>query len=386
MTKHQLWGRLATWATASVLTVGLAACGGSDEQTAAASDADKPLSERCSTLNVLTWEGYADPAYTKPFTAKYGVPVKATYASSDTELVAKAATQKGDFAVVSVNGAVRRRQSASGAIQPLDVSKLEHYGTISEKLKSPLVLDGKVWGAPQNWGVNPFIFNRSVLSAADAQAKGYEILWDARLKDKLGLWNEVAAVYIGATVLGFDEAKDPEAEGGTFNLTDDQLEQIKQKMLTLKPQVRAAWGAGGELVQLFSNGEVDASPGWASIYQQLVDAGKGKTFDQTVFEKAGASAWVDGIGIGAEVSSGCVDAAYAWINWMTEAKMQATLVDVTGYSPAQDGAREFLKPAQIKAAGVGQEDELLGKALVRVDPARPDEYQKTTEAIFAGLR
>src|SRR4249920_1119627 len=41
------------------------------------------------TLNILCWEGYADPLFTKGFEQKYGVIVKGTYFGSSDELVSK---------------------------------------------------------------------------------------------------------------------------------------------------------------------------------------------------------------------------------------------------------------------------------------------------------
>lgn len=371
-------------AALSLVGLTLAACGGDDDSSSSSATAattggstaiDMAKVKECPTLNIITWEGYANDAYVEPFEKKYGIEVKPTYASSDTELVAKAATQKGAFPVVSVNGAVRGRQAAAGAIQPLDVSRLEHYDGAPQALRDALIIDGTTWGTPQNWGVNPFIFDPKVVDAADATS--YEVLWDPALEGKVALWNEISLIYIGATVLGFND--------DVFDLSDEQLEQIKEKMLTLAPQVRTTWNSGGELVQLFTNGEVAASPGWASIYTQL-DKDRPGEFEQAIFDDSGANAWVDGLGIGADISEGCEEAAYAWINWMTDPEMQATLVEETGYGPAQPAAAEFLSPELVKATGVERADELLGKGIVRVDPARPDVYQRVTDEIVAGFR
>lgn len=375
-------------AALSLTALTLAACGGSDDDgatTSAAADggtttgtsanASMETIRQCPVLNIITWEGYANEAYVRPFEERYGIEVKPTYASSDTELVAKAATQRGAFPVVSVNGAVRGRQAAAGAIQPLDVSKLEHYDGAPQKLRDALVIDGETWGTPQNWGVNPFIYDRSALRADEVT--GYDVLWNPALRDKVSLWNEVSLIYIGATVLGYND--------DVFDLSDEQLDEIKERMLTLAPQVRTTWSSGGELVQLFTNGEVAASPGWASIYTQLEREGDGR-FAQAVFEDSGANAWVDGLGIGADVSEPCKEAAYAWINWMTDPEMQATLVRETGYGPAQPDAARFLSPELAEQSGATRAEELLRKGIVRVDPARPDVYQRYTDEIVAGFR
>src|SRR4030095_15667349 len=42
-----------------------------------------------ASLNILCWEGYADPLFAKGFEEKYGVTVKGTYFGSSDELVSK---------------------------------------------------------------------------------------------------------------------------------------------------------------------------------------------------------------------------------------------------------------------------------------------------------
>ena len=45
--------------------------------------------KRQPTLNLLVWEGYADPSYVHDFEQQYHCKVSASYMGSDDELVAK---------------------------------------------------------------------------------------------------------------------------------------------------------------------------------------------------------------------------------------------------------------------------------------------------------
>lgn len=364
------------------------ACGGSDdgdggtEVASTESTSEASGGGECKELNLLTWEGYAEPSVVEPFQEEHGVTVNATYVGSDAELVSKAGIDKGRYQIVNVGGATRARMIEAGAVQPLDISRLEHWDEAYEELKAPYEVDGEYWGFPDAWAINPFLFDTEVLPEAPATLE--EALWNPALKGRLALWNEVSIIYLGASVLGFDkEQEDQSAEGGVFNLTDEQLEQIKEKMLTLKPQVRAVWSTGGDLIQLFSNGEVDGSPGWNYIYENL----KSENFPvgQARYGDAGA-AWVDGVGVGADISEDCVDLAYEWINWVTSPENQATLAKDTGYGVANKNAIEFMDEGLIEQTMMDQAEELLPKQILRLDPVRPDVYQKYTEEIVAGLQ
>src|SRR6185436_6566946 len=107
------------------------------------------------SLNILCWEGYADPAFTKAFEDKYGVTVKGTYFGSSDELVSK--LQSGgdaSYDIISPSSDVASYLVDAGLVQPLDVSKLQHWNDLSPELKNlkDVVRDNNVYGLPFCWG------------------------------------------------------------------------------------------------------------------------------------------------------------------------------------------------------------------------------------------
>ncbi len=52
---------------------------------------------------------------------------------------------------------------------------------------------------------------------------------------------------MAAQVLGYDKP-DPNQ---LYNLSDEQLEAVKKKLIELKPNIRKYWTTGGELTNLF---------------------------------------------------------------------------------------------------------------------------------------
>ena len=52
-------------------------------------------------LNILTWEGYADPSVIEPFEAATGCKVSATYVGSNDDFAPKLAAGGGVFDIVS---------------------------------------------------------------------------------------------------------------------------------------------------------------------------------------------------------------------------------------------------------------------------------------------
>ena len=107
--------------------------------------------KRTPTLNLLVWEGYADPSFIKGFEAQCKCKVSASYMGSSDELVAKLrGGSSGTYDVISPSSDVATMITQSGLAAPLDLAKLPSYTQLSAQLTSlPLVKSkGNVYGVP----------------------------------------------------------------------------------------------------------------------------------------------------------------------------------------------------------------------------------------------
>src|SRR5262245_31357015 len=93
--------------------------------------------KKTPTLNLLVWEGYADPSFVKTFEEQNHCKVSASYMGSSDELVAKLrGGSSGNYDVISPSSDVATMISQAGLAQPLDLSKLPAYEQLSPKLRS----------------------------------------------------------------------------------------------------------------------------------------------------------------------------------------------------------------------------------------------------------
>jgi spermidine/putrescine-binding protein len=330
----------------------------------------------CKTLHLFTWEGDGDKSIIGPFEKQYHVTVVPTYyPTEDAEVAKLAAGGKNLEDVVIASSDNRQELIDAGVIKPLDLSKLRHYGEVMSFLKPAYKVDGKVWAVPQDWGINPYIYNSANIKKAPTS---WNVLWSSQLKGRVSLWGDYSLLYVGATVLGYD--KHPSQ---LWNLSDAQLAAIKTKMLALKPQVRKMWSNAGDLIQLFANNEVDGALGWNYVYSAL--AAKKFPVKQVVFKDMGAQGWIDASSISTGISAACEPVAYEWISYMTSAKAQAALAKVTGYAVANLGARRYLTKAQIKATFMDNPQKYAAASIIRIDPVNRPKYIKVEEEIQAGL-
>jgi spermidine/putrescine-binding protein len=296
--------------------------------------------KKTPTLNLLVWEGYADPSFVHAFEAQNHCKVSASYMGSSDELVAKLrGGSAGTYDVISPSSDVATSVAASGLAVPLDLSKLASYKELSPQLTSlPLVrMNGQTFGVPFMWGPNPLIYDTTVFQQPP---DSWSVLWDAKYRNKISVWDDLSTIYMAAQLLGYDKP-DP---SHLYNLTDSELDAVKKKLLDLKPNVRKMWSTGGELTNLFQNHEVVAAMGWPLMTNQLrkINFPVGETIP-----KENTTGWIDHLMITA--GSENRDLAYKFLDYMIAAQTQKSVTDVTGYTPANPQAAQFMTPAQVKS-------------------------------------
>jgi putative spermidine/putrescine transport system substrate-binding protein/spermidine/putrescine transport system substrate-binding protein len=297
-------------------------------------------SKKTPTLSLLVWEGYADPSIVKAFEDQHHCKVSASYMGSSDELVAKLrGGSAGNYDVISPSSDVVTSIALANLAEPLNLAKLPSYSQLSPKLTSlPLVrVNGQVFGVPFMWGPDPMIYDTTVFAQAP---ESWNVLWDAKYRGKISVWDDLSTVYMAAQVLGYDKPDPSEL----YNLSDEQLEGVKKKLLELKPNIRKMWSTGGELTNLFQNHEVVAAMGWPLMTNQLrkVQFPVGETIP-----KENTTGWIDHL----MITSGSEnkDLAYEFLEYMIEAQIQKEVTDVTGYTPANPRAAQFMTADEVKS-------------------------------------
>src|SRR4051794_9032976 len=155
------------------------------------------------TLNLLVWEGYADPSVVKAFEDQYHCKVSASYMGSSDELVAKLrGGSAGNYDVISPSSDVATSIAGAGLAMPLDLAQIPTYSQLSPQLTSlPLVhLKGQVYGVPFMWGPDPLIYDTTVFPQPP---DSWTILWDPKYRGKISVWDDLSTVYMAAQILGY---------------------------------------------------------------------------------------------------------------------------------------------------------------------------------------
>src|SRR6266853_5088191 len=138
-------------------------------------------SKKTPSLNLLVWEGYADPSFVRGFEEQYHCKVSASYMGSSDELVAKLrGGSAANYDVISPSSDVATMIATANLAAPLDLSKIPAYGQLMTRLTSLALVKtgGTVYGVPFQWGPNPLLYDTRAFAHAP---ESWNALWDAKL-------------------------------------------------------------------------------------------------------------------------------------------------------------------------------------------------------------
>jgi spermidine/putrescine-binding protein len=326
------------------------------------------------SLSLLVWEGYSDESAVHDFEKSHHSKVSASYMGSSDELVAKLrGGSASNYDVISPSSDVAASIARTGLAAPLDLSKLPSYSQLSSKLRDlPLVkANGQVYGVPFMWGPNPLLYDTTALVQAP---DSWAIFWNPKYKGKISLWDDLSTVYMAAQILGYDKP-DP---SHLYNLTDEELEAVKKKLLELKPNIRKIWSTGGELTNLFENHEIVLAMGWPLNTNDLRKASF--PIGETI-PKENTTGWIDHLMITA--ASSHKELALAFLEYMIEAKTQKLVTDRTHYTPANPGAAQFLTADEIKSLHLDNPDAYMQHIYFWQDVPRRAKYNEIWNEVKA---
>ena len=317
------------------------------------------------SLSLLVWEGYADPSFVHAFEESHHCKVTASYMGSSDDLVAKLrGGSASNYDVISPSSDVATSIARAGLAETLDLSKIPTYAQLSPKLRDlPLVeISGQTFGVPFMWGPNPLLYDTN---AFPQLPDSWAVFWDPKYKGKISVWDDLSTLYMAAQLLGYDKP-DP---SHLYNLSDQELAAVKQKLLSLKPNVRKIWSTGGELTNLFENHEIVAGMGWPLMTNQLRQANF--PIAETIPQE-NTTGWIDHLMI--TKASPHKELAYAFLEYMIQAQTQKKITDVTHYTPANPSAAQFMTDAEKQSLHLDDPDAYMQRIYFWQDVPRRAKY------------
>jgi len=350
----------------SLLTA--AACGG-----AAGALGWRTAHAATTELTWLTWENLAKDDYLAAFLAANPVTIAKTFIGTDDEQFAKLRAGGASSADLITPGLDKvELYVASGLLQPIDLAKVPNAALRYDTFKAtPLgKKDGKVYGMPFYWGINPIVYRADLM---DAEPDWSVFFTDSKYQGKLAMRDyALEGIMIAAMYLGI-------ARDHMFQLDDRELAEVKKVLMAEKQRLRTYWNSISDLTNLFATGEVVCAFSWVPPYYDLSARGLKMGMAKP---KAGVIGWCDSLAIPAGVSGERLDAAHKLINYLLGPDYGEKLAYGGPYAQSTSVVRDKLPAAQQEKIFI-KDLSVMDSFVWKADPPRYNEWVRIWNEVKA---
>jgi spermidine/putrescine transport system substrate-binding protein len=321
-------------------------------------------------LRVLNWQGYGtDEKWAlEQFQQQTGIKVVHDYFNSEQEMLTKLRTSPGTYDVVLFNNTFVMEAVDEGLIQPVDTSKITNFADLTPSLRDSerFVKDDKHYAVAWVWGVTSIAYSTEKFTTPP---DSLQVLWDPANAGKVG-WRDDAVESVQFASL---------ATGQDMNAPAD-MEKVRQKLETLKPQIKTFWSSEDEWNKYFAAGDFTIATYWSGSA-----ARSKKAFKLPVgfmVPKEGAIGWFDGLAIATNAPN--PDGAHAFIDYMISPEFYVKWdTDVGAPASANAKANAALPENAMNRAILG--DPEVVKRLQWMAPLS-DEKRKAYQELWDGVK
>jgi spermidine/putrescine-binding protein len=370
---QQMWGHddppsrgAAFFAVAATIASLVAAgCGGSTGDSSPApapADPDAPVT---GTLRTFTYSDTASDIILDPF-RKQNPDLDLKTATFDSVQEGAAKLAGGfDADVVNVCSDEYQPLVTRGLLRPIDPGAIADWDQLAFRDNEGVEnADGTINFVPVAAGPQGLLYNTEEVSPApDSWADLFDPKYAGRVTIDGGTW--LTPIAEAAMALGI---ADP------MNLTDEQVEQAKQKLIDDRTQFRSFTGSDSEKLNLFKGGEVVLADGGRFNALQLQAEGEPVKW---VAPKEGPLSWVCGLGITSKAQN--IPAAYKLINYFVSIRAQAIAAQngfaVVNPDAVADVPSEFRETADPRS---------IADAIAEVQPDNFQAWIRAWQEVQAG--
>ena len=251
------------------------------EETAAIpeSNANSNSLEEEAILNILAFSGYEEPGMLDAFEQETGIKINLKiHDGSDDEMIALIQTSPpGTWDIMTPTSAYIPNLAQQELLLPLTLTDypLDDYLPPFDRWPTCFV-GGTLYGLINRFGYYGITYDSTKLQSSDVES--FDILMDPALTGQVALFDWfLPNMGVVAKWLGFETP---------YQLTADQLAQVKDKLFALRPQVGLI-GSTAQTTQALASGEFSVAIAGEFIQAGL--ANEGKSFLATVPREGGVT-------------------------------------------------------------------------------------------------
>lgn len=294
--------------------LGLAGCGGSNDKI---------------RLNVYNWGEYIDRSVIDEFEQETGIEVNYTTYDSNEVMYSKLSSGAASYDVVVPSDYMIGRLIEEDRLAELDFNNIPNFKFIGEDYKGLAYDPENKYSVPYTWGTTVVIYNKNAVDPADVADKSVDLLWNAKYKDQILMFNNPRDAFaLAQSKLGY-----------SFNSTDPEEWKAAAELLKKQYPLVQAY-VMDQVFDKMENGEAAIAAYYAG--DALIIQGNNPDVEYYI-PKEGANMFVDAMCVLKDSQHKAE--AEAFINFMLKTDVAVKTAEVIGYATPHTGAKEKLDPA-----------------------------------------
>ena len=272
-------------------------------------------------LNLIAWEGYAQPQWVKPFEQATGCQVNAKYGGTSSEMVSLMANGGGgQYDMVSASGDADLRLIYSGDVKPININLISNWKNFHPFLQNPPfnTIGGKHYGVSYEFGPNVLLYSKKAFPSAPTS---WSVIYNKKYAGQVTVPNNPiqiadAALYLSKTQPGLG-ITDP------YELTQTQFNAAVNLLKQQKPLIKKYWDLASQEESLFQSGTTVVGAAWPLQTNTLVAAGAPVA---DTIPSQGATGWADTWMLATKAPH--PNCAYKWMQWVDDPQGPGTAGDL----------------------------------------------------------
>lgn len=311
-------------------------------------------------LTVLLYSEYIAPDMITDFQMKTGYKLQLELYEALDEMIAKL-NDHGDkhYDVIIASDVVIPQLIGLGLVAPIDTNKIPNRVNIAEQFKSPSYDPENTYTLPYLWGTTGILYNDTTI---DPNNVSYSMLFDAsQTKGKFSLLDESHSMLSMAL----------QAKGFNANSTNPwEINQAADLLLNAKKDPNFS-GFDGSV-----NGKdkILSGENWASIVfnGEAMTAIAANPTLRFAIPNEGSFMWIDAM----TLSSGArnIEGAYAFINYILDAKVGAKLAKFINYATPNKAALQIIDENFKTNHGINPTREDLDRMVFLLNPGEKNQF------------
>ena len=289
---------------------------------------EKETQQQPDTITVLTYSEYIAPEMITDFQMKTGYRLQLELYEAQEDMLGRLqAEDTNKYDVIIASDVVIQQMVKQGLIAHIDTTKIPNRINVADQFKHPVYDPTNTYTLPYLWGTTGILYRDTTI---DASKVSYGMLFTpSETKGKFSLLDESRSMLSMALMAkGFDaNSLDPKE----IDLATDLLQQTGKN-----PHF------GGFDGSVANKEKVISGNNWAAIVfnGEAMDAINEDSTLQYAIPTEGSFMWVDAMTLSAKSTN--KDGAYAFMNYILDAKIGAQLAKLINFATPNKASLEVL--------------------------------------------